>query len=76
MSLTDRLEQFFRSQPNRWIDGTRLASIGGVYAWRTRCSNLRKRGLQIENRQRKVRDKIKSEYRFYEKPVGASPRRA
>jgi hypothetical protein len=54
MSLTDQLEAFFRAHPNEWHDGRRLAVHGGFYAYRTRCSDLRKKGLDIRNRQRKV----------------------
>lgn len=49
-SLTDKLEAFFRDRPLTWIDGKTLAQIAGGYAWRTRTSELRKRGMVIENR--------------------------
>jgi hypothetical protein len=53
MSLTDRLEKFFRAHPGMWIDGMELARFAGSYAWRTRASELRtQRGLDIENRVR------------------------
>ena len=56
MSLCDRLEQFFRARPDTWIDGRALAEVAGNYAWRTRASDLRKRGMQIDNRVRIVRE--------------------
>lgn len=65
MSFNDRLERFLRARRGKWIDGIRLASVAGVYAWRSRCSDLRKRGLNIQNRQ--VRQKngvVRSEYRL------------
>lgn len=51
-SLCDKLAAFFEQHPNTWIDGERLGAIAGKYAWRTRVSDLRKRGMTIENRQR------------------------
>lgn len=73
-TLTDRLEAFFRSRPNVWIDGMQLSKVAGQYAWRSRCSDLRKRGMTIENRQRRItkflvaenvwESYVKSEYRF------------
>lgn len=49
MSLNDRLEALFRSRPGEWIDGRKLAEVAGYAAWRTRVSNLRCRGMDIEN---------------------------
>jgi hypothetical protein len=52
-TLNDKLEAFFKLRPGEWIDGRDLAGIAGAYAWRSRCSDLRKhRGMTIENRQR------------------------
>jgi len=68
-SLTDRLEAFFRAHPGIWVDGRRLAEVAGCYAWRSRVSDVRRRGLRIENRQRVVtggdgRPVTVSEYRY------------
>lgn len=68
VSLTDRLEAFFRQHPREWVDGKKLGEIAGGYAWRTRVSDLRKRGHVIENRVRRQSDcdrvwKV-SEYRY------------
>lgn len=79
-SLTERLAAYFRARPNEWIDGLELASVAGSYAWRSRCSDLRKPkhgGMVIENRQVRVRrcividgddcpagSYIRSEYRY------------
>lgn len=74
-NLRDRLEAFFRANPNTWIDGRELSTIAGSYAWRTRCSELRTiRGLNVENRVRTERlrngSRVKvSEYRLVV-PVG------
>jgi hypothetical protein len=69
--LNDRLAEFFRRRPGSWIDGRELASVGGVYAWRSRLSELRRPpfSMQIENRVRRVSRgdglSVKvSEYRF------------
>ena len=43
MTLTDKLERFFRENPNVFIDGKDLAAIAGSYAWRTRLSDVRRR---------------------------------
>ena len=50
MTLNDRLEQFFKARPNVWVDGHDLAQVAGFFAWRSRCSDLRRlRGMVIEN---------------------------
>src|SRR5688572_30546159 len=54
MTLNDKLAAYFQAHEGQWIDGRQLATIGGSYGWRTRCSDLRKRGLIIENRQRRM----------------------
>lgn len=57
MTLNDKLEAFFKAHEREWIDGKRLAEIAGGYAWRSRVSNLRtQRGMNIENRQRTIRE--------------------
>ena len=53
-SLNDKLEAYFRARPNTWIDGMQLAKVAGSYAWRSRCADLRRRGMTIENRQRRM----------------------
>ena len=65
MTLNDRLAAYFTAHPNQWIDGMELARIAGSYAWRSRCADLRKRGMVIENRQRTLPNGTKrSDYRF------------
>ena len=66
MSLAKALADYFAARPCQWIDGRILAGIGGAYAWRSRCSDLRKPrfGMTIENRQRKVGRVTISEYRY------------
>lgn len=56
-SLNSQLEQFFRQHPDEWIDGRKLETIAGRYAWRTRVSDLRiLRDMTIENRLRRERE--------------------
>ena len=59
MTLTDRLERFFREHPNTWIDGKDLAGTAGTYAWRSRVCDVRRRfrleGGDIINRQKRVK---------------------
>jgi hypothetical protein len=61
-----RLARFFIEHRGEWIDGTTLQQIAGVYAWRTRVSDLRKRPwlLDIENRMRWTGRVVASEYRL------------
>ena len=72
-TLCDRLAAFFRAHEGEWLDGMELARIAGSYAWRTRCSDLRRAPylMVIENRKRCVeniayagRKVTVSEYRF------------
>ncbi len=55
MSLSERLAIYLTARPAQWVDGRELAKVAGAYAWRSRCSDLRKPpfNLTIENRQRK-----------------------
>jgi hypothetical protein len=68
-SLTDALVHFLRCHPNVWYDGRRFMQIAGAYGWRSRVSDARHRGLDIRNRQRRVktpdgRAYVISEYRY------------
>jgi hypothetical protein len=68
-TMNDKLEAFFKARPGKWVDGLELAGVAGCYAWRSRCSDLRKRGMNIENRTRRVTLTdgeviTKSEYRY------------
>lgn len=70
MTLMERLAAYFRARPNTWIDGVELASVAGCYAWRSRCSDLRRppHSMTIQNRQRHVKSGsrrfVVSEYRY------------
>lgn len=67
-TMADLLQALFYAGPDTWIDGRELAQHGGCYAWRSRLSDLRKRGMVIENRQRRTRSRsgeyVVSEYRW------------
>jgi hypothetical protein len=56
LTLVDRLARYFQARPNVWIDGRELGTVAGGYAWRTRCSDLRKAPyvMRIENRKQRV----------------------
>jgi hypothetical protein len=54
LSLCDKLEAYFRDRPHRWLTAQMLMQVAGQMAWRTRVSDLRKRGMDIENRTRRV----------------------
>jgi len=55
-SLASRLAEFFRDRPGAWVDGRALGDLAGVYAWRTRVSDLRRAPFRmvIANRQRRI----------------------
>jgi hypothetical protein len=61
-----RLAAFLRSRPGVWLDGRELATVGGAYGWRTRISDLRRPpyNMNIENRLRRERGFVVSEYRL------------
>jgi hypothetical protein len=76
LSLAGRLAQFFRAHAGEWLDGRRLATIAGCYAWRSRVSDLRRAPyvMRVENRQRRVtlddgRRVTISEYLFIGEPA-------
>ena len=70
-SRTDLVEAYLRARPGEWIDGLVFAAFAGQYAWRSRLSDCRRRGLTIANRQRRRADgSVISEYRYI--PAGAS----
>ena len=68
-TFRDRVEEYFRARPDQWLDGLAIAQVGGAYAWRSRVSDCRTLGMNIENRQRKVGEVTVSEYRFVPRPV-------
>lgn len=72
--VTNRLEAYFRARPNVWIDGMELAKVGGCYGWRSRFTDLRQRGMEIQNRQERVtvlgNQFTKSYYRYVPEAPG------
>ena len=74
LTYTDRLQSYFESHPQQWIDGLTLSEHGGAYGWRSRVSDVRKRGLTIINHQRSLSSgRIISEYK-YVPPEPETPR--
>ena len=66
VTLTETLAAYFLARPNAWIDGMEIASVAGSYAWRSRCSDVRRTfGMVIENRQRRMRGTPERDYRQY-----------
>ena len=65
-TMAGRVAAFFKSQPNRWIDGREVMTIAGSYGWRTRISDCRRApyNMRIDNRQRRVQQYTVSEYMF------------
>ena len=70
-TILDRLRAYFEAREGLWLDGMEIAKVAGCYAWRTRISELRRRGMRIENRQRRpgrkdgrVIGRVVSEYRY------------
>ncbi len=65
-TLTDRLVGLFVEHPGEWLDGRLLAKTAGFAGWRTRVSDARRRGLDIQNRVRTVRGADGTSYRVTE----------
>jgi hypothetical protein len=68
-SFRQMVAAFFKARPNEWIDAVALEGVGGRQAWRTRVSECRRQGMNIENRVRRERNVIGdgytvSEYRY------------
>jgi len=55
-TLNNRLEDFFHHHVNEWVDARQLQRVAGMFAWRTRVSNLRYApwNMKIRNRTRRV----------------------
>lgn len=56
MSLNERVAALLEAHADQWVDGQRIAAVGGYAAWRSRISDLRRPpyNLVIENRTRRV----------------------
>jgi hypothetical protein len=64
-TFTGRVAHLFMAHPGEWLDGLRIATVGGAYAWRSRVADARKEyGLNIVNRQRRIGKRVISEYRL------------
>lgn len=70
-TFNDRLAAYLRARPNVWIDAHDLMRVGGVFAFRTRLSDLRRAPylMTIENEIQRCRTSTgqrftKSLYRY------------
>lgn len=55
MTLNDKLAAYFKERPGQWLDGRVLSQIAGHYAWRSRCSDLRRLfSMDIQNKQQRL----------------------
>ena len=59
-----KLASYFQARPNEWISALQLMSVGGVLAFRTRISNIRKPpySMDIENR---IERRGRAKHSFY-----------
>ena len=68
LSLKARVEALFRAHPNEWISSFDLQRVGGAMASRTRISEVRRSGMKITNRCRRIETptgpQTVSEYRY------------
>ena len=64
-TFTGRVAHLFLAHPGEWLDGLKIAQVGGAYAWRSRVADARREyGLVITNRQRRIGKRVISEYRL------------
>ena len=69
-TLVDKMLAEFVRHPGEWLDVQRLAEVGGIGGWRTRVSDVRHRGVRIEQRLIKWPDgRNRSQYCY--RPSGA-----
>jgi hypothetical protein len=74
--LTEATAQFFRTNPNLWLNARKFLPVGGTEAWRSRISDCRtKLGMDVENRQKVVGGIRVSEYRLHDPARPGYPRR-
>jgi DNA-binding response OmpR family regulator len=53
-SLTGRVYALLDAHRGQWVDGRRLAEVGGFAGWSARCRDLRKLGYTVEQRDYRV----------------------
>ena len=79
LSLKARVEALFRAHPNEWLSSFDLQRVGGAMASRTRISEVRRSGMKITNRCRRIETptgpQTVSEYK-YEPPTPTQARLA
>lgn len=64
MTMRERVRRVLVQRAGQWIPAVDL-EVGGRQAWRSRVSDLRQRGMTIENRVRRLPSGVaRSEYRY------------
>ena len=55
-SLAERLAEYLKARPNRWINAREFFAIAGSFGWRSRLSDCRRAPhyMRIVNRQRRI----------------------
>lgn len=57
VTLNDKLAAYFKARPGQWLDGRVLSQVAGAYAWRSRCSDLRRLfSMDIQNKQQRLKN--------------------
>lgn len=64
MNKTEAVINLFQSRPNEWISAIALEPVGGRLGWRTRVSEARKAGLNIENKVTRWKDGAGNKFVF------------
>lgn len=68
-TLREVVAAHFKAHPNRWISAYELMELGGRMAWRTRVSEVRRMGFDIENRVERDASGIAQSFYRYSPPV-------
>lgn len=68
-TLREAVAAHFRAHPNQWVSAYTLMQIGGSMAWRTRVSEVRRMGLNIENYVERDSEGVAKSFYRYSPPV-------
>lgn len=68
-TLREAVAEYFRANPGRWVSAYELMKVGGSMAWRTRVSEVRRMGLNIENRVDRDSQGVAQSFYRYSPPV-------
>jgi len=64
MTQNDTIAETLLARRGEWVPMTQLGRAAGCWAVHSRIADLRKRGMQIENRKEKRKGKVHSSYRL------------